>query len=223
MKNSASNLQHHASPKKVYAHSDKTNETLAVLLDPPSGREEYSALLTAEEKKAYFADFDTIPGVSTKAEELADELSALPWKKVPPAILGNNFVVGFPGMDDAQKKAYMLHLAHIFGHDTFVAACEALPHFRNVFLFTLPENGGNIPEHFHHQEARLFVLDGSAQDIAGNLVQAGAIIINKPLERHAYHTVRWQKVLAISRWADDGILDFDTTTGEFLGIHDFEH
>lgn len=40
-------------------------------------------LLTKQEKMAYFGDFDEIPGVSTKTEELANQLAQLPWKQVP--------------------------------------------------------------------------------------------------------------------------------------------
>lgn len=179
-------------------------------------------LLTKQEKMAYFSDFDSIPGISSRTEELANQLAQLPWKKVP-SELGNNYVVWFPWLKDAHKMIFIRDLVELFWHTHFMQELNTLPHFKNVFLFTLPKNGWNIPEHHHRQEARLFILDGSARDISGNTVQAGDIVINKPLERHAYTAKPNGKLLAISRWADDGILNFDTTTGEFINTNDFVH
>lgn len=177
-------------------------------------------LLTKQEKMAYFSDFDSIPGISTKAEELANQLAQLPWKQVP-ASLWNNYVVWFPGLKDAHKRIFIRDLVTIFWQTHFLKVLDALPHFKNVFLFTLPQKGGNIPPHHHEQEARLFILDGSAGDISGNQVHAGEVIINAPFEKHAYQTEAGEKLLAISRWADDGILNFDITTGEFINTNDF--
>lgn len=131
-----------------------------------------NSLLTLQEKQAYFHDFDDVPGTSTRAEELAHELSELHRKQVPIEILGNNYVVGVPGKDDNERKEYVRKLAETFGHAEFMSEINKLPHFKNVFIFTLPRNGGTIPEHHHEQEARLFILDGSANDIAGNKVKA---------------------------------------------------
>ena len=177
-------------------------------------------LLTKQEKMAYFGDFDEIPGVSTKTEELANQLAQLPWKQVPKE-LWNNYVVWFPGLKDAHKRIFIRDLVTIFWQTHFLKVLDALPHFKNVFLFTLPKNGGTISPHHHAQEARLFILDGSATDISGNKVRAGEVVINTPFEEHGYTTELGEKLLAISRGADDGILNFDVTTGEFIDTNDF--